>query len=508
MPQYIGALDLGTTSNRFIIFDHGGKIVGFDQIEHEQIFPRAGWVEHNPMEIWKNSEAVIRGALNKTGISGKELNAIGITNQRETTLLWDKKTGAPFGNAIVWQCTRTEDFCRRLSEEYGQDGFREKTGLPIASYFSGPKVRWILDHFPHAKSAAQRGTALFGTIETWLIWWLTGGPKGGAHVTDVTNASRTLMMNLNTLQWDKEILAILGIPEQVLPRIVPSIDRNTWGHTQKNGPFQATVPICGALGDQQASLVGHACFEVGEAKNTYGTGCFLLLNTGNLAVQSKHGLLTTLAYQVRDQNPVFCLEGSVAIAGALVQWLRDNLGLIRSASEIEKLALTVENNGGCYIVPAFSGLYAPYWHSNARGAILGLTRFVNKGHLARAVLEANAYQTRDIVEAMNQDSGVALNKLKVDGGMVINDLLMQIQADILNVPVIRPQMTETTALGAAYAAGLASGFWSGFDELRKNWSVDRTWEPQMNEDQRQKDYHYWKKAVRRTFNWLDHEQHS
>ncbi len=503
MSKYIGALDLGTTSNRFIIFDHSGRIVGLDQIEHEQIFPRPGWVEHDPMEIWKNSEAVIRGALNKTGTAGKDLKAIGITNQRETAVVWDKTTGKPFYNAIVWQCTRTDEICRQLSEEYGQDGFRDKTGLPIASYFSGPKIHWILENVPGIKSAAQKGLVLFGTIETWIIWWLTGGPGGGAHVTDVTNASRTLMMNLKTLQWDKDILNILGIPEQILPRIVPSIDQNTWGHTQKNGAFQATIPICGALGDQQAALVGHACFEVGEAKNTYGTGCFLLLNTGNTAVTSKHGLLTTLAYQVRGQNPVFCLEGSVAVAGALVQWLRDNLGLINTAAEIEGLALSVEDNGGCYVVPAFSGLYAPYWHSNARGAILGLTRFVNKGHLARAVLEANAYQTRDIVEAMNRDSGVALSKLEVDGGMVSNNLLMQIQADILNVPVIRPEMTETTALGAAYAAGLAANFWSGFEELRKNRSVDCTWKPHMDEDKRQEGYRYWQKAVKRTFNWLD-----
>ncbi len=503
MSKYIGALDLGTTSNRFIIFDHNGRIVGLDQIEHEQIFPRPGWVEHDPMEIWKNSEAVIRGALNKTGTAGKDLKAIGITNQRETAVVWDKTTGKPFYNAIVWQCTRTDEICRQLSEEYGQDGFRDKTGLPIASYFSGPKIHWILENVPGIKSAAQKGLVLFGTIETWIIWWLTGGPGGGAHVTDVTNASRTLMMNLKTLQWDKDILNILGIPEQILPRIVPSIDQNTWGHTQKNGAFQATIPICGALGDQQAALVGHACFEVGEAKNTYGTGCFLLLNTGNTAVTSKHGLLTTLAYQVRGQNPVFCLEGSVAVAGALVQWLRDNLGLINTAAEIEGLALSVEDNGGCYVVPAFSGLYAPYWHSNARGAILGLTRFVNKGHLARAVLEANAYQTRDIVEAMNRDSDVVLSKLEVDGGMVSNNLLMQIQADILNVPVIRPEMTETTALGAAYAAGLAANFWSGFEELRKNRSVDCTWEPHMNEDKRQEGYRYWQKAVKRTFNWLD-----
>ena len=503
MSKYIGALDLGTTSNRFIVFDHSGQIIGLDQIEHEQIFPRPGWVEHNPMEIWKNCETAVGAALNKTGIAGKDLQAIGITNQRETTVVWDKTTGKPFYNAIVWQCTRTDNICRRLSEEYGQDGFREKTGLPVASYFSGPKIQWILENISEAKTAAQKGLALFGTIETWIIWWLTGGPKGGAHVTDVTNASRTLLMNLNTLQWDKDILKILDIPEQILPRIVPSIDHRTWGHTRKNGPFQATIPICGALGDQQAALVGHACFEVGEAKNTYGTGCFLLLNTGNTAVTSRQGLLTTIAYQVRGQNSVFCLEGSVAVTGALVQWFRDNLGIIESAPEIENLALTVENNGGAYIVPAFSGLFAPYWRANARGAIMGLTRFVNKGHLARAVLEATAYQTRDIVEAMNRDSGVELSKLKVDGGMVNNNLLMQIQADILNVPVIRPKMTETTALGAAYAAGLAINFWSGFEELRKNWVEDCHWEPKLDEKKRRQDYAYWQKAVQRTFDWME-----
>jgi glycerol kinase len=390
-----------------------------------------------------------------------------------------------------------------LSKEYGHDRFREKTGLPVASYFSGPKIQWILENVSEAKTAAQKGLALFGTIETWIIWWLTGGPKGGAHVTDVTNASRTLMMDLKTLQWDQEILTILGVPEQILPRIVPSIDHRTWGHTRKNGPFQATIPICGALGDQQASLVGHTCFEVGETKNTYGTGCFLLHNTGNKIVASKQGLLTTIAYQVRGQNPVFCLEGSVAVAGALVQWLRDNLGIIQAAPEIEKLALSVENNGGAFIVPAFSGLFAPYWRSNARGAIMGLTRFVSNGHLARAVLEATAYQTRDIVEAMNRDSGVTLSDLKVDGGMVQNNLLMQIQADILDLPVIRPQMSEITALGAAYAAGVAANFWSGFQELKKNWVVDRRWEPQTDKEDRRQGYAYWQKAVQRTFDWLE-----
>jgi glycerol kinase len=503
MAQYIGALDLGTTSNRFIVFDHQGRIIGFDQMEHEQILPRPGWVEHDPMEIWRNSQAVIKGALGKTGISGGDLVAIGITNQRETAVLWDKNSGRPLYNAIVWQCTRSDAICRRLSAEHGQDRFREKTGLPIATYFSGPKVRWILDEVPEARTAARKGTALFGTIESWIIWWLTGGPNGGAHVTDVTNASRTLMMNLNTLDWDDEILNVLDVPRRILPRIVPSSDRNTWGHTAKDGAFNSTIPVCGALGDQQAALVGQACFDVGEAKNTYGTGCFLLLNTGNDPVASSHGLLTTVGYQIRGEKPVYCLEGSIAIAGALVQWLRDNLGLIAAAPDVEALARTVPNNGGAYIVPAFSGLFAPYWRSDARGVIAGLTRFVNKGHLARAVLEASAYQTLEIVEAMNNDSGVDLSSLKVDGGMVANELLMQFQADILDVPVIRPAVTETTALGAAYAAGLAVGYWSDAAELRSNWAVDKTWEPQMDPAERQKGIGDWKKAVARTFNWVE-----
>jgi glycerol kinase len=441
--------------------------------------------------------------LGKTGISGGDLVAIGITNQRETVVLWDKNSGRPLYNAIVWQCTRSDDICRRLSVEHGQDRFREKTGLPIATYFSGPKVRWLLEEVPEARTAAQKGTALFGTIESWIIWWLTGGPHAGAHVTDVTNASRTLMMNLNTLDWDDEILNVLEIPRRILPRIVPSSDRNAWGHTAKDGAFRSTIPVCGALGDQQAALVGQTCFNVGEAKNTYGTGCFLLLNTGNEPVTSRHGLLTTVAYQNRGEKPVYCLEGSIAIAGALVQWLRDNLGLIDAAPDVETLARTVPNNGGAFIVPAFSGLFAPYWRSDARGVIAGLTRFVNKGHLARAVLEASAYQTLEIVEAMNSDSGVDLSSLKVDGGMVANELLMQFQADILDVPVIRPAVIETTALGAAYAAGLAVGYWSDSDELRHNWAVDKTWEPQMDPVERQKGIDDWKKAVARTFNWVE-----
>ena len=503
MASYIGALDLGTTSNRFILFDHQGQIAGVDQMEHEQIFPRPGWVEHDPSEIWENSRRVIKGAMGKLGITGKDIAAIGITNQRETAVVWDKQTGKPYHNAIVWQCTRTDEICNALEKEGGQDRFRKKTGLPIATYFSGPKIKWILDNIPEARAAADRGRALFGTIETWIIWQLTGGAAGGAHVTDVSNASRTLLMDLESLSWDDEILKIMGIPRQMLPRIVPSIDRNTWGHTLKEGPMGATVPVCGALGDQQAALVGQTCFGVGEAKNTYGTGCFMLLNTGTEPVHSAHGLLTTVGYQISGEKPVYCLEGSVAIAGALVQWLRDNLGLIASAPEVETLARTVDDNGGAYIVPAFSGLFAPYWRSNARGVIAGLTRYVNKGHLARAVLEANAYQTLDIMEAMKKDSGVKLNSLKVDGGMVANELLMQFQSDLLNVPVIRPTITETTALGAAYAAGLASGFWTSMEVLKQYWSVDRTWQPQMDDHVRQAGVRGWKKAVQRTFDWVD-----
>jgi len=503
MANYVGALDQGTTSNRFIIFDHSGNIVGLDQKEHEQIFPRPGWVEHDPVEIWQNTRDVIRGALANAGLAGSDLAAVGITNQRETTVLWDKHTGKPFSNAVVWQCTRTDEICKQLMRDHGQNRFRDKTGLPVATYFSGPKIKWILDNVAPARKAADKGEALFGTMETWIIWWLTGGPDGGSHVTDVTNASRTLLMDLYKLKWDEEILQTLDIPPQILPRIVPSSDSNTWGTSLKDGPLGAAIPVCGALGDQQAALVGQTCFDMGEAKNTYGTGCFLLLNTGTTPTVSRQGLLTTLGYQINDQAPVYCLEGSIAITGALVQWLRDNLGMISSAPEIEALAQTVEDNGGAYFVPAFSGLFAPYWRSDARGAIVGLTRYVNKGHLARAVLEASAYQTCDIVNAMNKDSGVHLSRLKVDGGMVANEVLMQFQSDMLNVPVIRPQVSETTALGAAYAAGLAVGFWSGLDELRQNWAEDKTWHPAMAPAVREKYYREWKKAVDRTFDWVE-----
>ena len=501
MADFIGAIDQGTTSSRFIIFDHEGRIRGLDQKEHRQIFPRPGWVEHEPMQIWHNTQEVIQGALAKAGIKGSDLAAVGITNQRETTVVWDRSTGRPFFNAIVWQCARTHEICRRLIEEGGQDRFRETTGLPVSTYFSGPKIKWILDTVPEARQAAEKGDALYGTMETWIIWWLTGGPQGGAHVTDVTNASRTMLMDLHTLTWDEEILKILDLPPSGLPRIVPSSDSASWGPTSESGPFKVRIPVCGAVGDQQAALVGQTCFGPGEAKNTYGTGCFLLMHTGHDPIPSQHGLLTTLAYQFSDRKPSYCLEGAIAIAGALVQWLRDNLGLINAAHEIEDLASQVQDTGGVYVVPAFSGLLAPYWRPDARGIIAGLTRYANKNHLARAVLEATAYQTRDIVEAMNKDSGVELKKLKVDGGMVANEMLMQFQADMLQVPVIRPQVAETTCLGAAYAAGIASGFWSGREELRNNWIEDKRWIPNMDPELRRTKYAKWKMAVEKTYGW-------
>ena len=502
MADYIGALDQGTTSTRFIVFDHKGRIAGLGQKEHEQIFPQPGWVEHDPMEVWCNTQTVIESGLSDAGINGADLAAIGITNQRETTVVWNRQTGKPYGNAIVWQCTRTKNICHELIRNGGQNRFREKTGLPIATYFSGPKIKWILENVPEARSAAIKGDALFGTMETWVIWWLTGGPKGGAHVTDVTNASRTMLMDLKTLSWDNDLLEILDIPPHMLPRIVPSSDKDFWGFTSLDGPLAAEIPVCGALGDQQAALVGQACFKKGEAKNTYGTGCFLLLNTGPDPVPSAHGLITTVAYQQSGQAPVYALEGSIAMAGALVQWLRDNLGLIKTAPDIEALAETVQDNGGMYIVPAFSGLFAPYWRDDARGVMVGLTRYIHKGHMARAVLEACAYQTRDILEAMNRDAGHDLPHLKVDGGMVENNLLMQIQADVLNVPVIRSRIIETTALGAAYAAGLAVGFWSSQEELRQNWSEDRSWQPALAEKERAAGYKNWKRAVEKTFDWV------
>lgn len=498
MAKYAAAIDQGTTSTRCMIFDHSGNVVCYDQKEHEQIYPRPGWVEHSPDEIWERTQSVIRGALNKGGLSASDIVAVGITNQRETTVVWNRKTGRPVYNAIVWQDTRTDQICNELAADGGQDRFRAKAGLPLATYFSGPKIRWILDNVPGAREAAEAGDVVFGNIDTFLTWWLTGGPDGGVHVTDVTNASRTMLMNLETLDWDDEILGIMGIPRQMLPKIMPS----SMVYGTATGDL-AGVPVAGILGDQQAAMVGQTCFDPGEAKNTYGTGSFMLLNTGAKIVPSKSGLLTTVCYKFGDQPAVYALEGSIAITGALVQWLRDNLGLITSSAEVEALANLVEDNGGIYFVPAFSGLFAPYWRSDARGVIVGLTRYVNKGHLARAVLEATAYQTREVLDAMEQDSGVKLTALKVDGGMVYNNTLMQFQADILGVPVIRPKVAETTSLGAAYAAGLAVGFWSNTDEMRANWGVDHTWTPQMDEETRARLYRGWKKAVTRTFDWVE-----
>ncbi len=498
MAKYAAAIDQGTTSTRCMIFDHSGTVICYDQKEHEQIYPRPGWVEHSPDEIWERTQSVIRSALSKGGLSASDIIAVGITNQRETTVVWNRKTGRPVYNAIVWQDTRTDQICNELAADGGQDRFRPKVGLPLATYFSGPKIRWILDNVPGAREAAEAGDVIFGNIDTFLTWWLTGGPNGGVHVTDVTNASRTMLMNLETLDWDDEILGIMGIPRQMLPKIMPS----SMVYGTATGEL-AGVPVAGILGDQQAAMVGQTCFDVGEAKNTYGTGSFMLLNTGTKLVPSKSGLLTTVCYKFGDQPAVYALEGSIAITGALVQWLRDNLGLITSSAEVESLANLVEDNGGIYFVPAFSGLFAPYWRSDARGVIVGLTRYVNKGHIARAVLEATAYQTREVLDAMEQDSGVKLTALKVDGGMVYNNTLMQFQADILGVPVIRPKVAETTSLGAAYAAGLAVGFWSNTDEMRANWGVDHTWTPQMDEATRERLYRGWKKAVTRTFDWVE-----
>ncbi len=500
--KYAAAVDQGTTSTRFMIFDHAGQVAGVDQMEHEQIYPQAGWVEHDPMEIWARTQDVIKAGLKKSGVKAEEIASVGITNQRETTVVWDKKTGKPYYNAIVWQCTRTKDICDALAADGGQDRFRAKVGLPLATYFSGPKIKWVLENVDGVRKAAEKGDALFGNIDTWEIWWLTGGPKGGAHVTDVTNASRTMLMNLKTLDWDQEILDIMGIPRQMLPEVRPSSDPKIYGYTPKDGPFGTSIPVCGDLGDQQGALVGQTCYSPGEAKNTYGTGCFMLLNTGTKAVPSKSGLLTTLGYKFGDEPAVYALEGSIAITGALVQWLRDNLNLIEKSPEIEDLANTVEDNGGIYFVPAFSGLFAPYWKSDARGVIVGMTRYVNKGHFARAALEATAYQTREVLDAMNKDSGVKLAALKVDGGMVFNETLMQFQADILGVPVVRPMVAETTALGSAYASGLAVGFWANTDEMRANWGIDKTWEPKMDAGTRAELYKGWLKAVTRTFDWV------
>jgi glycerol kinase len=500
MAKYAAALDQGTTSSRCMIFDHGGKVVAVVQKEHEQIYPKPGWVEHDPMEIWQRCQEVMQEALDSAGASADDIAGLGITNQRETTVVWDRNTGEPVMNAIVWQDTRTDKLVDEFSRDGGQDRFREQVGLPLATYFSGPKVRWVLDNVDGAQERADAGDLVFGTIDSWLVWNLTGGADGGLHLTDVTNASRTLLMDLATLSWVDENREAIGIPASMLPEIRSSSE--VYGEVQSGGALQG-VPIAGILGDQQAATFGQAAYDKGEAKNTYGTGNFLLLNTGEELVHSENGLLTTVGYKVGDAKPIYCLEGSIAITGALVQWLRDNLKMIKAAPEVEDLARTVDDNGGCYVVPAFSGLFAPYWKSNARGVIAGLTRYVNAGHIARAVLEATAWQSREVVEAMNQDSGVALESLKVDGGMVGNDLLMQFQADILGVPVIRPKVPETTALGAAYASGLATGLWANQDDLRKNWAEDKRWEPDMEESTREELYGYWKKAVTRTFDWFD-----
>jgi glycerol kinase len=493
MTKYVAAIDQGTTSSRCIIFDHAGAIAAVDQMEHRQIFPKPGWVEHDAEQIWANVQTVIKGALDKLSITASDVAAVGITNQRETTVLWDKATGKPVHNAIVWQDTRTARLVDDLAGSAGLDRFRELCGLPLATYFSGPKIRWILDHTPGLRARAEAGEILFGTMDSWLIWNLTGH-----HVTDVTNASRTMLMNLKTLDWDDSLLDAIGIPRAILPEIRSSSE--VYG--QATGAL-AGVPVASALGDQQAALFGQTCFNPGEGKNTYGTGSFLLVNTGQKLVQSKNGLLTTVAYKIGDQPAAYALEGSIAVTGALVQWVRDNLGMISTAAEIEDLARTVDDNGGCYFVPAFSGLFAPYWQSDARGVIAGLTGYVTKGHIARAVLEATAWQTREVVDAMVADSGVALTTLKVDGGMTANNLLMQFQADVLDVPVVRPVVSETTCLGAAYAAGLAVGYWANTDDLRLQWRKSAEWTPLMDRASRGKSYRKWKKAVERTMAWID-----
>ena len=499
MSNYLGAIDQGTTSTRFIVFDRSGRIAAVAQKEHEQIYPKPGWVEHDPEEIWRRTQEVISEGMEQKGFRPSDLAAIGITNQRETTILWNRKTGDPIYNAVVWQDTRVEDEVAALSRDGGQDRFRKETGLPLATYFSGLKIRWILNNVRAAREQAENGDILFGNVDTYLVWKLTGGPNGGIHITDVTNASRTQLLDLHTLQWSKKLLQVFDIPESLLPRIVSSSE--VYGLAKL--PAVEGVPVAGILGDQQAALVGQTCFHCGQAKNTYGTGCFLLMNTGISPVLSKHGLVTTVAFKFGDKPAHYALEGSVAITGALVQWMRDNLGLISSSAEIEDLARNVADNGGVYFVPAFSGLFAPYWRASARGVIAGLTRYANKGHLARAALEATAYQTREVLEAMELDSGNRLDVLRADGGMVENELLMQFQADILDREVIRPVIKETTALGAAYAAALAVGFYKDLGELREQWRIDRTWKPYMEEATRNRLYSEWKKAVTRSFDWAE-----
>ncbi|GAB2537002.1 glycerol kinase GlpK [Brachybacterium huguangmaarense] len=499
-PKYILAIDQGTTSTRAIVFDHAGQIVATGQKEHEQIFPKAGWVEHDPAEIWKNTRAVVADALQQAEINRHQLAGVGITNQRETAVVWDKTTGEPVYNAIVWQDTRTQKICDRLAGDDGAEKYKERVGLPLATYFSGPKVAWILENVDGAREKAEKGDLLFGNTDSWLVWNMTGGVNGGVHVTDVTNASRTMLMNIDTLDWNKDIAGDMGIPMSMLPEIKSSSE--VYGYGRKQGLLIDT-PIAGILGDQQAATFGQACFEVGMAKNTYGTGNFMLINTGEELVHSENGLLTTVCYKIGDNKPVYALEGSVAVTGSLVQWVRDNLGLIKDAPEIEDLATKVDDNGGCFIVPAFSGLFAPHWQSDARGAIVGLTRYINRNHIARAALESTAFQSREVLDSMNADSGVELTELKVDGGMVKNETLMQFQADILGVPVVRPKVIETTALGAAYAAGIAVGFWDGEQDVIDNWAEDKRWEPQMDDDTRERYMRLWKKAIERSGGWMD-----
>ncbi|WP_324649929.1 glycerol kinase GlpK [Georgenia sp. H159] len=502
MADYVLAIDQGTTSSRAIVFDHSGTIVSTGQKEHEQILPRAGWVEHDAAEIWTNVREVVGLALTRGNLTHRDIAAVGITNQRETTVVWDKTTGKPVYNAIVWQDTRTQKIVEELGGDEGAEKYKKKVGLPLATYFSGPKIKWILDNVDGARDKAEAGDLLFGTTDSWVVWNMTGGTDGGVHVTDVTNASRTMLMNIDSLTWNEEIAGDMSVPMSMLPEIRSSSE--VYGKGREGGMVPG-VPIAGILGDQQAATFGQAAFEVGSAKNTYGTGNFLLLNTGTELVHSENGLLTTVGYKIGDQPQVYCLEGAIAVTGSLVQWLRDNLGLIKDAPEIEKLAETVDDNGGAYFVPAFSGLFAPYWRADARGALVGLTRYVNKGHIARAVLEATAYQSREVVDAMNADSGVDLKELKVDGGMVANEALMQFQADILGVDVVRPKVAETTALGAAYAAGIAVGFWDGEQDVIDNWAEDKRWTPQMDEAERERLYRNWKKAVTKTFDWVDED---
>jgi glycerol kinase len=499
MSKYIAAIDQGTTSSRCILFDQQGNIVSVDQQEHKQIYPKAGWVEHNPIEIWQRVREVIENSIIKAEARISDIAAVGITNQRETTVMWNKKTGLPYHNAIVWQDTRTTSICNQLAKGFGNDRFRAICGLPLNPYFAGTKIKWLLENVPGIQVEVEKGNVLVGTIDSWLIWKLTGGVDGGHHYTDVTNASRTMLMDLKTLSWDPSTMETFGIPSSILPEIRPS--SGDFGIV-KDEALQG-VPIRGVLGDQQAAVFGQTCFEPGEAKNTYGTGCFMLINTGQEIVHSKSGLLTTMGYQIGDQKPVYCLEGSIAITGSLVQWLRDNLQIIETSAEIESLANTVEDNGGVYFVPAFAGLFAPHWRSDARGVIAGLTGFANRGHFARAALESTAFQTREVIEAMEKDSGVKLTTLKVDGGMTVNETLMQFQSDILNVPVVRPMVKETTALGAAYAAGLAVGFWKDQSSLKTNWQVDKQWTPKMAPEKRNHLYIKWKDAVSRTLNWED-----